>query len=155
TVPFSVAGQSTDERQRVSANFRAISEGYLSTVGTRLVQGRPFSENDGADAPHVALVSAALAERFLSGHAIGQRLFVHDNNTGPRPLEIVGVVENVRQAALDLPPAFDIYVPLRQVHPDGVEWLRNNQFWMVRTDGDPAAFRATFLAHLRALDPDA
>jgi ABC-type antimicrobial peptide transport system permease subunit len=48
-----------------------------------------------------------------------------------------------------------VYIPLRQVHTDGVALLRNNQFWMVRTGSDPAAFRATFLAHLRAVDPDA
>ncbi len=65
------------------------------------------------------------------------------------------MVEDVRQAALDLPPALDVYLPLRQVHPDGVPQLRNNQFWMVRTASNPAAFRATFLAQLRAVDPDA
>jgi ABC-type antimicrobial peptide transport system permease subunit len=70
-------------------------------------------------------------------------------------VEIVGVVENVRQAALDLPPALDLYIPLRQIHPDGLALLRNNQFWMVRMASDPAAFRSTFLAHLRAVDPDA
>jgi putative ABC transport system permease protein len=154
TVPFSIAGQS-GERDRPSANIRMISPGYLSTVSTRVVQGRAFSENDGANTPRVALVSAALADRFLPGNAVGQRLLISDNNAGPRPVEIVGVLENVRQAALDLPPAFDIYIPLRQTHPDGVALLRNNQFWMVRTDSDPAAFRATFLSHLRAVDPDA
>jgi ABC-type antimicrobial peptide transport system permease subunit len=44
---------------------------------------------------------------------------------------------------------------LRQIHPDGVAFLRNNQFWMVKTDTDPAAFRVRFLAALRAVDPDA
>jgi ABC-type antimicrobial peptide transport system permease subunit len=91
----------------------------------------------------------------MSGSAVGQRLLINDNNEGPRPIEIVGVVENVRQAAVDLPPAFDVYIPLRQIHPDGLPTFRNNQFWMVRTDSDSAAFRATFLAHLRAVDPDA
>jgi len=121
----------------------------------RLLHGRLFLETDRSSTPRVALVSAALVDRFLSGRAVGQRLLIDDNNEGPRPVEIVGVVENVRHTALDLPPAFDIYIPLRQIHPDGVPLLRNNQFWMVRTDSDPAAFRATFLAHLRAVDPDA
>jgi len=155
TVPFSVAEQSSAERDRPSANLRTISPGYPSTVGTRLLHGRLFSETDRSSTPRVALVSAALVDRFLSGRAVGQRLLIDDNNEGPRPVEIVGVVENVRHTALDLPPAFDIYIPLRQIHPDGVPLLRNNQFWMVRTDSDPAAFRATFLAHLRAVDPDA
>ena len=155
TVPFSIAGESTGERDRLSANLRAISPGYLATAGTRLLQGRPFSEHDSANSPHVALVSAALSDRVLSGNAIGRRLMIDDNNQGPRPVEIVGVIENVRQAALDLPPALDIYVPLRQLHADGVSQLRNNQFWTIKTDLDPAAFRATFLEQLRATDPDA
>ena len=155
TVPFSIAGESTGERDRLSANLRAISSGYLATAGTRLLQGRPFSEHDSAKSPPVALVSAALSDRVLTASAIGRRLMIDDNNHGPRPVEIVGVIENVRQAALDLPPALDIYVPLRQLHADGVSQLRNNQFWMIKTDPDPAAFRETFLEQLRAVDPDA
>ena len=155
TVPFSVAGQSTVQQNKPSANLRAISPGYPLAVGTRLLRGRSFSEDDRVDTPRVALVSAALADRFMSDGALGQRLLIDDNNQGPRPIEIVGVMENVRQAALDQPPALDIYIPLRQVHPDGVPLLRNNQFWMVKTRSDPAAFRATFLLHLGAVDPDA
>ena len=68
TVPFSVASQPA-ERDRPSANLRAISPGYPSTVGTRLLQGRLFSEIDRSNTPRVALVSAALADRFLSAGA--------------------------------------------------------------------------------------
>ena len=155
TVPFAVAGQPDIDRARPNANLRAISPEYLSVVSTRLVEGRGFAEADRISTPPVALVSAALADRFLSGKAVGERLLINDNNDGPRPVEIVGVVENVRQAALDLPPALDIYLPLRQVHPDGMAMLRNNQFWMLKTETDPGAFRETFLTHLRAADPDA
>lgn len=155
TVPFSVAGQPFDERNQPSANLRTISPDYPTVVGTRLLNGRLFLETDRLDTPRVALVSAALADRFMSGSAVGQRLLINDSTEGPRPVEIIGLLENVRQTALDLPPAFDIYLPLRQVHPDSVRQLRDNQFWMVRTESDPATFRATFVAHLRAADPDA
>jgi putative ABC transport system permease protein len=155
TVPFAIAGQPADERQRASANIRAISPRYLATVTTRVLQGRGFDETDRADTRHVALVSAALAARFAAGRALGERLLIDDNNAGPRPVEVVGVVEDVRQTALDLPPTLDIYLPLRQIHADGVSFLRANQFWMVRTDSDPATFGRTFLTHLRAVDPDA
>ncbi len=87
TVPFSVAGQPTAERDRPSANLRAISPGYHSAVGTRLLHGRVFSETDRSNTPRVALVSAALADRFLSGGAGGQRLLIDDNNEGPRAEE--------------------------------------------------------------------
>lgn len=155
TVPFSIPDRQFADRERPSANLRAISPGYLSTVGTRLLQGRAFSENDRSNTAPVVLVSAALADRFLSGRAVGQRLLINDNNEGARPVEIVGVVEDVRQSALNLPPTLDVYLPLPQMHPALLSRLRDNQFWMVRTASDPAAFRAAFMAHLRAVDPDA
>lgn len=163
-VPFTVEGQAVAPGERAMANLRAISPGYLSVMGTSLVHGRAFAETDRASSPHVAIVSAALAERFLGSDAVGtvdavaavgRRLLINDNNTGPRPVEIVGVVENVRQAALDLPPALDIYLPLSQIHPDGLAFLRSYQFWMVKTASDAAAFGGTFQAQLRATDPDA
>jgi predicted permease len=155
SVPFSVEGQEIDERDLASAHPRVITPAYPSTVGTRLLEGRWLAETDRADTPPVALVSAALAGRFLAQGALGRRIRIDDNDRGPRPVEIVGVLEDVRHTALDLPPPLDVYLPLRQVHPDGAAFVRNNQFWMVRTATDPQAFRATFLERLRAADPDA
>jgi predicted permease len=154
TVPFTAGGQPDGERDRVMANLRIISPEYIAAVETRLLRGRLFSENDRSDTPHVALVSAALADRFFSGDAVGQWLRVNDNAQGPRPVAIVGIVENVRHTALDVAAELDIYMPLRQMLPGGVAFVRSNQFWMVRTAADPAAFRQTFLTHVRAVDPD-
>jgi predicted permease len=155
-VPFTVADRPPgSEREKTSANIRAISPGYLPAVGTRLIQGRPFQETDRAASPPVALVSSALASRFMDDRPLGRQILIDDNSTGPRPVEVVGVVEDVRQTALDAAPALDIYIPLRQIHPDGVPFLIHNQFWMVRTDAPAATFRVPFLAHLRAVDPDA
>jgi predicted permease len=162
TVPFTVADAPLTERRAPSANLRAISPGYFPAVRTRLLHGRYFSEQDRSSSPPVAIVSAALAARFLPGRALGRRLLIDDNNEGPRPVEVVGVVESVRQSALDLPAELDVYVPLRQVHPDGLTGVRNNQFWIVRLRSQAngrasagQAFRATFVGHLRAVDPDA
>ena len=155
TVPFSVEGQPGDARDRLMANLRTISPGYLAAVETRLLHGRTFAESDRSDTAPVALVSAALANRLFSGSAVNKRLLVNDNHKGPRPLEIVGVVDNVRHTALDLPAELDLYIPLQQVHADGVAAIRSDQFWMVRTSADPAAFRQTFVSHLRVVDPDA
>jgi ABC-type antimicrobial peptide transport system permease subunit len=68
----------------------------------------------------------------------------------------VGVVEDVTQTSIDGPPSLDVYIPLRQIHPEGVSFLRSNQFWVVRLGtADPAAFREPFLNALRGADPDA
>src|SRR5262245_49911296 len=155
TVPFAVEGEDLPESERPSVNLRVITPGYLAAAGTRVVQGRSFAETDRPDTPPVALVSQALAARFLRGAPLGRRVLIDDNSTGPRPVEVVGAVEDVRQVALDAPPALDVYIPLRQIHPDGAGFLRSNQFWMVRTTNAPAALRETFVGALRAVDDDA
>src|SRR5262249_10951045 len=140
TVPFTVEGRPPQtERDAPMANLRVVTTGYLSAAGTRLVHGRGFAETDRGNAPPVALVSEALARKVLRGEPVGQRLLIDDNNKGPRPVEIVGVVENVAQTALDGPPSLDLYLPLPQIHPDGLSILRNNQFWIVRTKAEPGA----------------
>jgi putative ABC transport system permease protein len=155
TVPFAVEGEASRESDRPSVNLRAITPGYLEAVGTRVLEGRSFAETDRPDTPPVALVSRALAARFLREAPLGRRVLIDDNSTGPRPVEVVGVVEDIRQVALDGPPTLDVYIPLRQIHPDGAGFLRSNQFWMVRTLTAPAAFRETFVRQLRAVDEDA
>ncbi len=155
TVPFAVEGEDRREADKPSVNLRAITPGYLGAVGTRVVAGRSFAETDRADAPPVALVSAALAARFLQGSPLGRRVLIDDNSTGPRPVEVAGVVEDIRQVTLDGPPTLDVYLPLRQIHPDGAGFVRSNQFWMVKTRSAPEAFRETFVRELRAVDEDA
>jgi ABC-type antimicrobial peptide transport system permease subunit len=155
TVPFAVEGEARSERDMDNVNLRVVSPGYLATVGTQLLKGRFFSEQDRSETPSVALVSSALAEKFLNHAPLGRRLLINDNTSGLRPIEVVGVVENVHQAALDTPPSFDVYIPLRQVHSEAIGLLRNNQFWMIKTATPPGSFRAPFASSLRAVDPDA
>jgi putative ABC transport system permease protein len=154
-VPFTIEGEAQHERDLPSVNLRLVSAEYLGVVGTRLLSGRSFSEADRLDTPPVALVSSGLAVRVLNHAALGRRLLIHDNSKGPRPVQIVGVVEDVRQTALDAPPAFDVYLPLRQIHPQAIESFRDYQFWMISTRTPPASFRLAFVANLRAVDPDA
>ncbi len=154
TVPFRVEGDAPLERDMPNVNLRAISPDYLSAVGSRLIGGRSFLETDRPDTVPVALVSSGLAERYLRNAAIGRRLLINDNSKGARPVEIVGVVEDVRQTALDSLPALDVYIPLQQVHPEHAGDLRRDQFWMIRTAGLPAAMRSSFASSLRAVDPD-
>jgi hypothetical protein len=57
---------------------------------------------------------------FPKGDAIGAHISIDDNNSGPRPVEISGVVGNVKQLSLESDQTFDIYVPLAQIHDDNV-----------------------------------
>jgi putative ABC transport system permease protein len=154
-VPFTVEGRPI-ERERVPlAQFRMISPGYFDAAGIPVTRGRSFSDADTASTRPVAIVSQALADRWLAGKdPIGARLLIDDNNTGPRAVDIVGVVGNVQQVALDEPATWDLYIAYAQIHRDSVGLAAGNMFWVVHTPGDPANLEAAIAREVRRLDPD-
>jgi len=110
-------------------SITGISSDYFHVMRIRLVKGRTFSDRDAGDAPGVAIVNEALARVAFGGSdAIGQRISF-GGPTAPWK-EVVGVVANVREDALDHEPVPEIFVP----------YLQQPSFAMtlvLRTDSDP------------------
>jgi putative ABC transport system permease protein len=121
-VPFTVEGRAV-ERERVPvAQFRTVTAGYFEAARIPLKRGRTFSEQDTETTRAVAVVNEELASHWLAGlEPIGARLLVDDNDGPPRPVEIIGVVGNVQQAALDGEPTWDLYLTYPQIHRDNVK----------------------------------
>lgn len=95
---------------------RAVSPEYFSTIGARLAGGRYFSETDNAAHDKVVIVNRLFAERFFPGqNAVGKRVVYH--REGSKPMEIVGLVENLREGQLDGEERPVLYVPFQQ-QPD-------------------------------------
>jgi putative ABC transport system permease protein len=141
-----------------STNYRMVTPDYFRVMGIPLLAGRYLTEEDNGDRPLVAVVSSVLAKNhFADRSPIGQRVMVDDNDTEPRSIEIVGVVGPVKQANLETPARPDMYVPLRQVHKDGVPWLRNSNYCVAKISGEvgAAAYSASQLrAAIRDVDPN-
>jgi predicted permease len=71
-----------------------ISPGYFTTIGTKLLQGRAFSDSDNRTAPNVAIVDEAFVKKYLHGqNPIGAHFGDWDQSTTGM-YTIVGVVEN-------------------------------------------------------------
>jgi predicted permease len=155
TVPFGIVGTPTAQGERLEANLREIGTGYFAAVGATLRAGRGFTAADDDRAVKSAIVSRALAERYFSGtDPLGQQLLVDDNDAGPRPVTIVGIVENMRHVDLESKPPFDIYIPIAQVHPDLLGFVVGSQYWAVRVAAGAPGFPRTFAGSLEALDRD-
>ena len=74
-----------------------------------------------------------MAEKYFDETgAVGRELLIDDNNTGPRAVTIVGVVEDLREVDLDGTVKPDVFISLKQVHPDGAPFVAATQFWAVR-----------------------
>ena len=136
------------------ANYRIVSPGYLSAMRIPLLSGRDFAEEDDANRPAVALISAPLARKLFSDRSpLGQRLLVDDSDGHPRPVQIVGVVGDVKQEKLEAQPEFNIYLPWRQVIPEALPWLRSTSFLVLRTSMPPMSLEPALRKEIRNLDP--
>ena len=119
-----------------------------------LLNGRDFTQEDDANRTAVALISAPLARKLFSDRSpIGRPLLIDDSDGDPRPVEIVGVVGDVKQEKLEVQPAFDIYLPWRQVIPEAVPWLRSTSYLVFRTSMPPMSLEPAVRKEIRDLDP--
>lgn len=133
--------------------MNAVGPRFFETMGIPLLSGRVFAETDGAGAPNVGVISQALARQsFGELDPVGRRLLVRDAGEF-RPIEIVGVVGDVRHTSLEAPAEPHLYVPYYQTHPKLLVWLALNQFLVVRASGDPLALGPVVRRELRAVDP--
>jgi putative ABC transport system permease protein len=156
SIPFTIEGRATSPDEAHRADYRVVDAGYFRALKIPLIAGREFNERDAAETPPVALVSQNLARRhWPQGSPLGARLRIGDNNQGPRPVEVVGVVGDVKHLSLDGESAPHIYLPIHQTHEDGVAWLTNNQFWLLRTTVDPLTLSAAARREIRAVDRNA
>jgi len=119
-----------------------------------LLSGRDFAEQDDANRTAVAIISAPLARKLFPDRSpLGQRLLIDDSDGDPRPVQIVGVVGDVKQEKLEVQPTFDIYLPWRQVIPEAVPWLRSTSFLVFRSSMPPMALETAVRKEIRDLDP--
>jgi putative ABC transport system permease protein len=120
--------------------------GYFETMGIRLVKGRLFTERDGLDDPPVAIISQSMARRVgPDQNPIGRRVRYKDEVR-----EIVGVVADVRDIALDMPPEGTVYLP----YGKNLEKYAYRMTLVVRAEGDLQVVRGAVLGRLRQLlDP--
>jgi predicted permease len=93
------------------AKYFAISPGYLTAAGTRLLTGRDFTWRDDAKAPNVAIVNETFARRmFGQASPLGLRFLVGQGESR----EIVGVVEDGKYESLTETPWAAMFFPLGQ-----------------------------------------
>jgi putative ABC transport system permease protein len=104
------------QKERIgSADFAVVTNEYFKILGIPIIRGRIFDEHDGPNSPHVAVISQSLAhERWPNQDPIGRTIEFGNMDGDLRLLTIVGIVGDVRQYGLDLPPRPTVYVNLFQ-----------------------------------------
>ncbi|HYN09999.1 MAG TPA: ABC transporter permease [Vicinamibacterales bacterium] len=118
-----------------------VSDGYFRTIGARIVDGREFTPQDRFDAPFVVVVNEAFARQFFPGErAVGHRIL------RGAPVEIVGVVNDIRQVALAEPARPTMYV-------HNLQNSRVKTTIVARAQGDPLALAGAIREAIWSIDP--
>jgi len=97
------------------ADFGVVTDGYFQVLGIPLIRGRIFDQHDGANSPHVAVISESLArDRWPKQDPIGHTMEFGNMDGDLRLLTIVGIVGDTHEYGLDAPPRPTVYVNLFQ-----------------------------------------
>lgn len=109
---------------------------FAQTMGVPLIRGREIEIRDTASGPRVAVVNETFVKRFFKDQNPIGRTFTFDDETDDgAPLEIVGVIGDVKSLDTREPPNPAVYRPILQIQ-DQAAFTVNIQ---IRTSGDPAS----------------
>jgi putative ABC transport system permease protein len=92
--------------------LRQASPGFFETMRIPLLRGRTFTERDISGAPPVVIINQTVAERYFPNQdPIGKTL---QNSRDMIPMQIVGVVADVKFSTLSTPKFEEMYLPYQQ-----------------------------------------
>jgi macrolide transport system ATP-binding/permease protein len=125
---------------------RDVNPEYFMTLGAKLLRGRDFAEGEDASKPHVAIINQAFAKEYFPGEdPIGRQL--SHVSVAPDPIEIVGIVEDIKEGQLDTANRSTVYIPFEQ--------SPSNYFnVVVRTSQAEQSLLPAMRAAIRQIDPD-
>jgi predicted permease len=100
--------------KHIEVNQRGVSPEFFSTLRAKLLRGRYFTDADDASKPLVVIVNQTLAKKYFPGEdPIGKK--IGDTKLSPKSIkEIIGVVEDVHDGALDSEMWPAVYYPFNQ-----------------------------------------
>jgi putative ABC transport system permease protein len=129
----------------MESDVSTVSRGYFAAIGMEVLRGRDFGTEDRMTSPRVALVNEAFVHKYSHEEDPIRHVIIGDWSN-PKPTEIIGVVNDVRQNRLAAEPRPTIFLAQSQVPG----YLTN---LVVRTAMDPVMMAATIRREVRQVDP--
>jgi len=124
-------------------NDRQVSTAYFGTLQAQMLRGRAFAESDGASRPQVTIINQTLAKRYFPNeNPLGQHI---GSDVSKSPLEIIGVVDDIKEGPLETATLPAMYMPFNQ-EPD------NSFYVVVRTSQAPGSFLPLMDAAIHQVD---
>jgi putative ABC transport system permease protein len=157
SLPFSVIGRpATEGPFHGQSAWCPVGPGFFETFKVALKRGRIFDDRDDPKSPAVVVINEAMARQFWKdGDPLRDRIAIargimKEMKDEPAR-QIVGVVADVHNGALNVDAAPTMYVPIQQM-PDALNAFLVRLMsisWAVRTQGEPYRLSAAVQEQLR------
>jgi macrolide transport system ATP-binding/permease protein len=145
TTSFRVVGRSYHGEHNEVA-YRLVSTDYFKTLQARLLEGRYFTAAEDASKPRVTLINQALARRYFPGERPVGMFINYDGAAPDQAMQVVGVIDDIREGPLDTDARAAFYVPFDQ-HPISFFSI------VARTTVDPQSMLPLLTATVHQIDP--
>jgi predicted permease len=145
-----IVGQPVPEPGHLGVVLQTVTPGFFQVLGVSVTRGREFTaQDDRSGAAPVVIVNESFARRFWpsapgSPDPLGEKIVVPV--IGSAPLEVVGVVDDVRHGGLTADAPQQFYVPNALYPPQSV-------YLAVRAVDNPSSAVSGVRAAVRAADP--
>ena len=146
-----------------SSNNVRIMPGFFDTMGTRMIMGRPITEQDTASSRKVAVINEAFAKKFFKGENPLGKHFGEAEMKHAGDFEVVGVVADIRYIPWDMKKPIDAmyFAPEAQTvrwdTPGAINgetrshYLGNTVLW---APGNPRGLETQVQRALAEIDPN-
>uniref|UniRef100_Q023X4 Permease n=1 Tax=Solibacter usitatus (strain Ellin6076) TaxID=234267 RepID=Q023X4_SOLUE len=126
---------------------RETSADYFKVLQARLLEGRFYTEADDSSKPRVAVINQALAKQFFPREdPVGRTL--GDPELSPKSfVQVIGVVDDVREGDLVEPLVPALYLPFQQE-------TGGTLFLVARTAQRPATMMQSLVRAIHQVDPN-
>jgi putative ABC transport system permease protein len=150
-ISFQIDGRPVAPKDEPSADVFMTELDYFRTMGIPLLKGRDFDQRDDHKSAPVVIISDTFAQQFFPGEdPIGKRIkpgLSTWENDKSQMREIIGVVSDIRNRALNTEPKPVYYLPQSQVPFSELAMV-------VKTSNDPRALISSATREVQAMDSD-
>jgi len=149
---FSPIRWGTEEALADASKYKAVDPlivlpGYFETMGTNLLGGRTFTDDDNQPGRTYAVVDKILAGRAYPGQsAIGKRILIRIQTPEPVWVEIIGVVAHERGVSLSEPGREQVYFTDAYVGSGATD------HWALRIGSDPSKYANDIRGAIKGFD---
>jgi putative ABC transport system permease protein len=164
---FVPPGRTFDEISKMPnrPRLKALSPGYLESVSAHLLAGRLLQESDATSAVPAVVINRTVAQRYFgTSNPVGSQMTWFWDAKTTSPVQIVGVVDDIRQGLLEREPYAEVFMDYRQVLSFAQRWgapprnVENLAFgflsFAARTSGSSRAMIPAVRQAIAAVDPN-